>query len=386
MSIIQNVAELRNQGLECARNIAEYYVRIQNPYTDFNPGAGSFCFTYDQQGAGGVSATQWVQAFAAMGLFSAARVFDDKRYFQAAEKMGEQIKTLQIFDPFLQKHYGALREHTPQTTWCYVRDGLSGAWSFIEFYRETKKEEYLDRAILWAEWYLREGQDEDGWPLWGIDLEQKWRDGSALMRNDVVGDFHGGCLNFFYQLYKATGDKKWIGDFFTSFAARFVKYVQQTDGYYRTILKNSLQVPNSDPQGGLHKSNDDLSSLGLLCAYRVTNDYSYIMAVEKFLGAVQKDQDVSGFFEKSVAGIPVVLNTILEAEAMDVKHNFSAQAEQNALKALFSRQLDGSVFPLIAGGINELNDGCPCSRSSAYALIVLLKLFAGESIFLASQE
>ncbi len=386
MTILNNISELRESGLNCARKIADYYVRNQIRYRDWDPGAGSFFFSYDDRANPQASATEWALAFAAMGMFSAARVFDEPKYRRCAEKMGEYMKTLQIFSPFLPRHYGALREHTPQSTWCYVRDGLSGAWGFVELYRETGREEYLERAILWAEWFLREGRDDENWPLWGVDFEPKFRDGSALMRNDVAGDFSGGNLNFFYQLYKATGDRKWVGDFYIDFAGKYVRFIQQDNGYYRTILKTTKQIPESDPQGGLHKSNDDLSSLGLLCAYRVTGDVRFRMAAERFLAAVHRDRRPDGSFEKTVAGIPVVLNTIFEGEPLDMAHPFSADDEKTVLKLLFSRQHSAEIYPLFEGGLDEYGDGAVCSRSSAYALIVLLKLFGGQRGFLAADE
>ena len=70
-------------------------------------------------------------------MLSAAKVFDDEKYLVSADRMANYLRTLQIFDPFLKNSYGAIREANPQTAWCYVRDALSGAWGFLEYYRAT---------------------------------------------------------------------------------------------------------------------------------------------------------------------------------------------------------------------------------------------------------
>ena len=97
MSIIENVAGLSDAGMKCAHGIAEYYLRNQIRFRDWEPGAGSFFFEYDAFGIPQLSATEWAIAFAAMGMFSAAKVFDDQRYLYAAQKMGVYLKSLQIF-------------------------------------------------------------------------------------------------------------------------------------------------------------------------------------------------------------------------------------------------------------------------------------------------
>ena len=94
MSIIENVAGLSDAGMKCAHGIAEYYLRNQIRFRDWEPGAGSFFFEYDAFGIPQLSATEWAIAFAAMGMFSAAKVFDDQRYLYAAQKMGVYL-TLQ---------------------------------------------------------------------------------------------------------------------------------------------------------------------------------------------------------------------------------------------------------------------------------------------------
>jgi rhamnogalacturonyl hydrolase YesR len=385
MSILEQLAPFKEQSIICARKIADWTCMNQQPEDEFNPASGASVFTVDKTGHSAIS-HNWSGAFAVMGLLASAKAFNDKRYENSALHLGRYLKSLQIFSPFLKQHHGAIREITPQTPWCYTRDALSAAWAFIELFRWTGEQEYLDRAVLWAEWFLKNGMDDEGWPLWGVQFEPYFGMQPPQMCNDMHGCFHGGSLNFFYHLYKTTGDERWIGVFFTNIADRFVKYIQQSDGFFRTVEKASKQIPEDYPQSGLHRANDDLGCLGLLCAYKITGKQAYLASIEHFLSAVFNNQCANGHFETSCACIPVLLNIIFEANNLikfPLKYN---DAITRAVRAFLARSVDGCFVPARLGGIDEGDNGFTCARSANYAMIFFLKYFAGQRQYLTSDN
>lgn len=385
--LVESLESLRKHGLKCAKGIAEWYVNNQVRYKDYIHAAGSFpaAISFIGQPSGGV--TNWQLAFAAMGQMAAGRAFNCDLYNYSAEKMIFYLRSLQIFDPYLPRHYGAIREMTALTPWCYIKDAITGAWGFLEYYQVTGNEEYLRRAELWTEWYFREGVDQQGLPLWGVEFAPPLSEGTPPMLNDMLGDFTGGILNFFYRMYQITGNRRYIDSRFEDFAEFYIANAKQPDGFFKTVFKADGRVPDKDPQGGLHKSNDDFSSLGMLAAYRVTGKKYFLDAVHDFIEAVFAIQRPDGSFEQSCAGIPVVLNILLESEG-ELGPWPKSRLEQaaEALRALYKRQDPGDIFPNKRGALDEYSDGVVCTRSSAYALIVLLKLFAGEDRFLSAAK
>jgi hypothetical protein len=367
------------ETLVCAKGIADWICTVQTPCSQSDANSGSHLYAIYSDGNES-AANNWNNAFAIMGLLGAYKETGEKRYEQAALNMGRYLKTLQIFSPFKPEHYGAIREMSPQTPWCYTRDALSAAWSFIELYRHTNEQEYLDRALLWAEWFIKNGLDDDGWPLWGHQFEPYFTETTPQMRNDIQGCFQGGGLNFFYQLAQATGDDKWTGEFFIKMADFFIEHIQQPSGMFKSIDSKTKQPPEADPQNGLHCANDDLGTLGLLCAYRVTGDKRYLRAIEKFLNAVFAAQDEQGNFDTSAASIPVVLNILHEAGDLIDVPLATAEKIELAQQQLLSRQSAGLHNNRHRGGIIEtVETNFICSRSSCYALIYLLKQGAGVS-------
>lgn len=375
---------VREKGLEVARGIADWICQVQAPRDECAPAPGMIPFMVNNMGSQ-FPAPQWNYSFASMGLAGAFKTFGEERYKKAAINLIEWMKTFQILDPFHEEHYGAIREHSAACPWCYTRDGVSGGWGLVEMYRLTGKEEYLERAKLFGQWLLRKGLDEEGYPWFGVQLEEPFSPGCVgHIKNDIQGNFQGGSLNYFYQMYKVTGDESWTKPM-KNIADIFVDHVQQDSGFFVSVFRDTKKpVAADDAYALLHRGNDDLGTLGLLCMYRVTGESKYLDSVSKFLEAAWGLQREDGLFEDSLAATPVILNSTYEAQGLvDVKGYTDEKAEL-ALEALFSRRYDGSCNPLRRGAIRE-KDSDPFQatmRANCYALVLLLKLFGGIEEYL----
>ncbi|NMA43637.1 MAG: hypothetical protein GX946_09685 [Oligosphaeraceae bacterium] len=372
----------KDEALASARLLADWHVVNLNRDFEGCGSAGSFPFTVSPDKKSITAAADWNVAFGIMGMLSAGKVFGEEKYLETAHQMAYFLGTLQVFSPFLPNDYGSFREVTPQTTWSFLRDALSAAWGCLCYYEATDNEEFLERARLWGEWFLKHGMDETGWPIWGTFPGKRKEGWLPEMHLDMHGCFHGGSLNFFYHLARLTGDKKWVGDFYEHIADYFVEFIQQPDGYFRTIEKKTRQVPPNDPQSGLHRGNDDLGTLGLLGAWKTFGKQSYLDSIEKFLRAAFANQTAEGFFEASCAAIPVLLNIADEAQGL-IGFEPPGEAVERAIRALLSRQFPGTAEPIFAGGLDELGDGGLCCRSMGYALLWLLKRFGGDKRYLS---
>lgn len=381
----EDLTPYREKALDFCQKIANWILACQRIEHQAVPETGTYYFDVDVDNTP-YYAPNWSLAFCIMGLLGMHKETNDEKYRNAALRMARYLKTLQIFDPFHKEDYGAFREYSAQTPWCYTRDALSAAWGMVELYRETNEQEYLDRALLWYDWFQRRGMDEYGWPLWGRQFDPAFAENGAItLHNELHGCFHGGSLNFFYQLAKTTGNDEHAGAFYINIADRFINEIQQEDGFFRTTLASTGKVRPDDPQGGLHRGNDDLGTLGLLGVYRRTGDKKYLAAIEKFLTAAFGKQQEDGSFETYCAANPVILNILFETNGLLENFKLPQGAAGRLLDNLFSRQVEEPENPLRHGGIREYNDGHVCARSACYSLIVLLKVFGKGNQFLSAR-
>jgi len=217
----------------------------------------------------------WGQAMAIMNLFDLARrVPSDAGRFQRAAKLGAgYLRTLQVTDIWLPKSIGAFREHTPQSPESYPRDGVTGGFGLCRLYQETREEEWLNRARLFADWWIKHGTDDNNWPYitFNIDKQHGHNKGMTVVgeeddggREHVKGDWQAGSAIFFYQLFKLTGERRYIEEGFNPLIKGLAAIYEANRG--APIVEGFHgEVPIS-------YGNDDFALVALVCAYRLTHE------------------------------------------------------------------------------------------------------------------
>ncbi len=384
MLMLETLRERRPEGMRCVQNLASWYANYQIRYRDYMHGAGVIPSAVSFVGQENWRTANWELAFAAMGQLAAgAALGNEDRFLYSAEKMLNYLRTLQIFDPYNKPHYGAIREMTALTPWCLIHHSMVVAWSFIEYYRFTKNCEYLERAKYWGEWFLQNGYDAQNLPLYGVEFGEPLSNGTPEMLNQQLGTQQASCLNVLYELYLETKDERYIGEKFITLAEFFLANNQTEEGYFVTVDRQTKE-PIADEKVSF---NDNLATLGLLAAYRVTEDRKYLDAIVKYLNYCFAQQNADGTFENSVSGIPLLLNIMLESEGLLGPWPESwVDGAGESLTALFARVSKGDILPNQRGMIDDLGDQCIVSNVSAWSLIVLTKIFAGEERFLSASE
>ena len=266
----------RQQFLHHVMLAGHWYVNNQN--TDDAPWGGiadsadlgRFVYEYvlHRNSARGMGV--WGQAMAIMNLLDLAKhtATDSGRFRHAAALGADYLKTLQVMDFRLPKSIGAFREHTPQTPESYPRDGVTGAFGLCRLYQETRQEEWLERARLFADWWVKHGTDDRGWPFITFHIDQQHGHNRAMhvvgeeAAGDMIpGDWQAGAAIFFYQMYRLTQDKAYLQNGFDPLIQGLAAIYEQHRG--APIVEGFHgEVPISH-------GNDDFALVALICAYRL---------------------------------------------------------------------------------------------------------------------
>jgi len=215
----------------------------------------------------------------------------------SAVRAARYMMTLQILDRRNERYYGAFREHNPQTQFSFPRDAATGAFGLLAMYRLTGYEEYLHRAILFADWYRKYGSDESGWPHVTFRF-----DTGEVLDADLKGIWQAGGGLVYHYLTELTGEKKWVEEGLRPIVERVLEMfaAQQTEA------KGGL--------AGLHGmgGNDDFASLALLAAYLQFGEKKYLEQFAANMNALIANQHEDGSF-RNYAGCYMAALEMLDA-------------------------------------------------------------------------
>jgi hypothetical protein len=239
----------------------------------------------------------WGQGIGIMCLYDLALVFpnDAKRFRQAAVLAADYLKTLQVMDFRLPKSIGSFREHTPLTTESYPRDAATAAFALCRLFKETQDQEWLDRANLFADWWIKNGTDENGWPYITFNIEKQKGHNRGLNvvgeeegAEFVKGNWQAGSAIFFYQLYKLTKDERLIEEGFDPMIKGLIKIYEKHHG-----------SPVTDAYHGhapIVYGNDDFALAALICGYRLRPEKKTLNLISTLLKEQNQLMDADGSY------------------------------------------------------------------------------------------
>ena len=368
--------------LNAAQRTADWMVA--NQITDrLNANKGRGLGTYVKDTGYERLTANWETGCLCMCLLAMYRRTGKEIYLQRAELAGRYIMSLQIMDSREKRYYGAIREITPQSLEFCPRDATTAAWGLVWLYNATKNPLYLDRATLFGDWHMTYGMYE-GWPLHGMIMDGAFTDRYAK------GPFQSGTGLFYYDLFMASGDCRYIQNGMKPIAQNYRDYFFREDGsiiQQRDIFTNKEPPSHAGQEGvqyQMHEFNDDFGNAMLQTAADLFDDESYrekAYLYTRWLASVQ-DEDGGFLNGQAPSGIPIALMYFDELGARCSDDELLA-AREKALKKVLSMQRAETGDAKLEGGFRghcpETNvegaaDRSVNMRTTQYALIALLKL------------
>jgi hypothetical protein len=301
-------------------------------------------------------------------------------YKWAAELAGRYIISLQVMDR-QDRHFGAIRELTPQSIEFAPRDATGAAWGLVWLAEATGNPLYSQRACLFADWLIEHGMYA-GWPLYAIYMDDR------LDNFYSRGSFQSGTGLFFHDLFMLTGDARYIERGLAPIARIYRDEFVNTDG--SLVLERDPftgRVTSPKPGDGKptqqHAYNDDFGAAMLIAASRFFDDSSYLEKAAAFAHWLADAQDDDGGFvgDDIPSAVPVSAMIFRDVGALTGDPALLAAADKSMSK-LMAMQYLNTGDPCIDGGFHGIYEGkesqqrgrtCVNMRTSAYALIAILK-------------
>ena len=364
--------------LECA----EWQIRNQvKDRQDAN--RGRIIRAYDKASGSLIYTGNWQTGAALMSLLSVYRRTKDAKYLEAAEYAGHYLMSLQVLDPHETRYYGAIRELTPQSMEFAPRDATTAAWALVWLYKFTGEDEYLRRAVLFGDFHLKYCMCE-GWPRYACYMEREFPDFYAR------GSFQSGTGLFYYDLFMASEDCRYIEFGLRPIADNYMKYFFKDNG--EIILEREIFTWNVTAESGqkdvtpsMHLFNDDFGAAMLQTASDLFKDEKYRNAARKYAQWLANHQDEDGGFCDGAhpSAVPTALMYFHDLGRYYDDENL-LKAGEKALGKLLAMQyrntgdgrLDGAFKGRYEGpkGFPGGGETCVNNRTTSYALSALIKL------------
>lgn len=273
----EDQAQEQAQSLRSALLAGDWLINTQNKQAlwdnePFNGDFGRWVYEYRPGDGFWRGSVCWTMATGIMGLVTLYERTGMEIYSETAIRAGNYLKSLQVLDSRNRKTYGAMREMSQLDQFIFPRDGMTSTGGFLALYRLTGDPEYLERAKLYADWYLENALNpETGWPYWNYPLD---KDGPG--ENDKrMGYFQGGGGIFLYHLYKVTGDERYRKGL-KHITDKFIEYFTENGGAWK--------IPGN---------NDDFSAITLLASYLEFKDKRYwdcvVNRLDQLMGMQRED-------------------------------------------------------------------------------------------------
>ncbi len=293
--------------------------------------------------------------------------------YLSAVRAGRYLMSLQVLDGRKPHALGGFREHSPTTGFSYPRDAATGSFGLLALYRLTGHQEYLDRAVMFGDWYRTYGSDESGWPHVTFFFETgKTQDEAAK------GIWQAGGALTYHYLYELTGEKKWLE------ALRPV-----ADRTVELLNAGETESTGAASHHGM-RGNDDFASLLMLAAYKQYGDRRYL---ERFAANIRllmsrqhEDGSYHGMAGPYMTGLEMLdawqvrdeLDGLLDMEAMRVS------LLKGADFGLSQQELDDKNVRVYGGLYGQNNYGVAKDRihqrSTGYGSAFYSRLVAGEAL------
>ncbi len=376
-------AKTKDDLLKHALGIADWMVRTQvrlePPQWDAN--RGRFIYTRKRSTDQKVLGIGWTQARGIMVLLTAYQVTKNQAYRDAAELAADYLRGMQQTASNVSLYDGVIWEEIPFSSHAYVRDTSEVAETFCYLYKALDDDEWIWRADVYFDWYLRHGVNKDNWPLRDVLMPT----GKGM---DNPGSYQIGNGKFLYRLWQAMGQNKPINKGLKPIVKRtLAEFFSPEGGIYSNPEVRTAKAATEEPahHGGRGATahltlNDDGAGVTLLSAYRATGKAKIMAQLEKYADYILAQQAPFPTFTAYVS----MGNFLLDMYRQTGRKQYLQWVLDNLDAGLLQYRITDAKDPdrgAIRGEDEPskwywggAQDDYVCMRTNAYAAMLLLKL------------